>query len=104
MNIADEFFSVEGDQDCVLHLQIGLPVLMSNQHYACTYRLVIDGEEISSHHIYGSGHLEAVLLTLSHVADLMNHWALGNDVKIASGVWDDLKKLCLLPDELPQTR
>ncbi len=98
MSIADEFFPVDGQPNCVLHLQVDPPVLMSNECFACAYRLSVNGEQIAAYHIYGTGHLQAILLTLGHVADLMKHWATVNHVRIASGVWDDLRRLCTLDE------
>jgi hypothetical protein len=95
MVISDERFLISGRPDWILHLRVDLPKSMANGLLACEYRISINDVTISEYHIYGDGALDAILSTLSHVADLIMHWTIGNRVFIAEGgVWDDLKKLC----------
>lgn len=100
MNLVDEKFITAENEPSVFHLEMEPPAPMPNGYHACAYRLSLNDKTIAAAHIYGVRELGAILLTLTHVADLLNYWAIDNQVSFESGPWDDLKKLCTPLEEL----
>ncbi len=97
--ICNEVILVKGGIGNV-RIRIDTPSVSTNGNYICRYEISTATESVC-HHRYGATQLQAILLTLTAVADgvskmLFEH---GGDVEAGGGVWDDLRRVRTTPEE-----